>query len=76
MSTATNLRGICCRVLGLVFFPIAVWRRTAQERREADRQPSDGKIKAAMCGPVERGRNEATSARWRDVHFGAAMCEF
>jgi hypothetical protein len=37
-------------VLGLVFRPIAVWRRTAQERRGANRRPSDGNIKAARCG--------------------------
>ena len=32
-------------------------------------RPIDGKIKAAHCGPVGRGRNEPVSAPWRNVHF-------
>jgi hypothetical protein len=50
MSTATNLRGICCRVLGLVFFPIAVWRRTA--RGTAGSRP-----------PTERWQNKSRTLR-------------
>jgi hypothetical protein len=60
---------MCCRDAGPGFCLIAVWRRTAQDWRGADRRPSDGKIKAAHCCPVGRGRNEAISAPWRNVHF-------
>jgi hypothetical protein len=48
-DSAYRLQQTCERsaagVLGLVFCSIAVWRRTSQERWEADCRPSDGKIK-------------------------------
>jgi hypothetical protein len=46
-----------------------------RQGRGTDRPPY-GKIKAAQCGPVGRGRSAAISASWRDVHFGHAMCNF
>jgi len=51
------------------FCLIAIWRRAAQERRGGLRRPSDGKIKAAVCGPVGGQKNEGRSASCCDVHF-------
>jgi hypothetical protein len=50
ITTAMNLNATCCRHAGSEFCLIAVWRRAAQERRSANRRPSDCKIEAARCG--------------------------
>jgi len=58
IPTATNLRGMCCQDAEPGFGLIAVWRKTAQGRRSADRRPSDGncavEIGQFYCGT--RGR--------------------
>jgi hypothetical protein len=63
-------------VLGLVFCPIAVWRRIAQGRRQADCRPSDGKIKAAACGTVGRQNRTNRSGSWRSVRESMTACGF
>jgi hypothetical protein len=45
IATATNLHAMSCRDAEPGFCLIAVWRRTAQDRRGAHRRPSEGKIK-------------------------------
>jgi hypothetical protein len=53
-DSACRLQRTCAKpateMPDLSFCRIVVWRRIAQGRREADRRPSDGKIKAARCG--------------------------
>ena len=51
----------------------------AGERGELDQRredTSDGRIKAAMCGPVGRLQNAARSSTWHNVHFRTAHCRF
>jgi hypothetical protein len=36
----------------------------------------EGKIKAALCGPVGRQKNAGRSVPNRNVHFRIAMCVF
>ena len=57
-DSAYRLQRTCAEsaagVLGLVFCPIAVWRRIAQGRRGADHRPLDSRIKRARCVVVGR----------------------
>jgi hypothetical protein len=76
VTTATNLYEMCCRDAGPGFCPIAVWRRTAQDRRSADRRPSDGKIKGARCAAVGRQKSIDRSDTPREVRKSATACGF
>jgi hypothetical protein len=76
IPTATNLRGMCCQDAEPGFGLIAVWRKTAQGRRSADRRPSDGKIKAAACGTVGRQNRTNRSDSWRSVRESMTACGF
>jgi hypothetical protein len=49
-KSARNLLAFCLSC----FFPMAVWRRTAQDRRGADHRPLDSRIKGARCAAVGR----------------------
>jgi len=69
ISPPTNLRGSAAGALGLVFCPIAVWRRIAQGRREGDCRPSDCRIKAAACGESCCLRTVERSVTCHEVHF-------
>ena len=53
-----------------------IWRRTAQERRGADRRPREGKIKGAMCARSDDGRKQDSSGTRREVCSRTAACEF
>jgi hypothetical protein len=68
--------GSAARVLGLVFCLIAVWRRIAQGRQEADRRPGDGKIKGARCGPVGRQKSIDGSDTPHEVQESTTACRF
>jgi hypothetical protein len=79
-DSAYRLQRTCAEsaagVLGLVFCPIAVWRRIAQGRREADCRPSDGKIKGARCAAVGRQKSIDRSDTPREVQKSATACGF
>jgi hypothetical protein len=79
-DSAYRLQRTCAEsaagVLGLVFCPIAVWRRIAQTRREANCQPSEGKIKGARCGPVGWMKRADRSRISHEVRSNTTTCRF
>ena len=76
ITTAMNLHGMCRRDAGPGFCRIAVWRRTAQGRRSADRRPNEGKIKGARCAAVGWLRNADGSSTSHEVRNSATACRF
>jgi hypothetical protein len=76
-DSAYRLQQTCERSAAgvLVWFcSIEVWRRAAQQRRGAERRPSDGKIKGARCAPVGRQKSIDRSDTPHEVQESTTAC--
>jgi hypothetical protein len=64
ISTAPSPRRTCSRHACPGFCPMAVWRRIAQDRRDADDRPLESRIKAQGGAAVGRERFQKLGARY------------